>query len=72
LIRDRFGARWIFSDNKDHESFFDSALRSGWLDKVYEDPDCSVFHIRDQKSTPPPEDNHNDKDTSEGDNTNSP
>jgi hypothetical protein len=72
LIRDRFGARWVFSDNKDHESFFDNALRSGWFDKVYEDGDCSVFHIRDQKSAPPPEEDHDDPGKAGGDDTNSP
>ncbi len=73
LIRDRFGARWVFSDNKDHDSFFDRALSSGWFDKVYEDSDCSVFHIRDQKSAPPPDEDKDDKDSSGGgDNTNSP
>jgi hypothetical protein len=72
LIRDRFGARWVFSDNKDHESFFDNALRSGWFDKVYEDGDCSVFHIRDQKSAPPPEEDHDDPDKAGGDDANSP
>jgi hypothetical protein len=67
LIRDRFGARWVFSDNKDHESFFDNALRSGWFDKVYEDGDCSVFHIRDQKAEPPPEEKHDDPNQSSDD-----
>jgi len=73
LIRDRFGTRWIFSDNtKDHDSFYDNALRSGWFDKVYEDGDCSVLHIRDQKSAPPPEEKNNDKDKSGGEEDNSP
>ena len=75
LIRDRFGARWIFSDNtKDHDSFYDNALRSGWFDRVYEDSDCSVLHIRDQKSQPPPEEKHNnnDDDSGGGDQDNSP
>lgn len=73
LIRDRFGTRWIFSDNtKDHDSFYDNALRSGWFDKVYEDGDCSVLHIRDQKSEPPPEEKNNDKDKSGGEEDNSP
>jgi hypothetical protein len=73
LIRDRFGTRWIFSDNtKDHDSFYDNALRSGWFDKVYEDGDCSVLHIRDQKSEPPPEEKNNDKDKSSGAEDNSP
>jgi hypothetical protein len=73
LIRDRFGARWIFSDNtKDHDGFFDNALRSGWFDRVYEDPDCSVLHIRDQKSEPPPDEKHDDPDKDSGDDNNSP
>jgi hypothetical protein len=74
FIRDRFGATWVFSDNtKDHDGFFDNALRSGWFDRVYEDSDCSVLHLRDQKSEPPPEDKNGDGDKDGGDdNDNSP
>jgi hypothetical protein len=54
LIRDRFGARYVFSDNS-HEDFFDNAKASGWFDVVYEDRDCSIMHIRDEKAEPPPE-----------------
>jgi hypothetical protein len=75
LIRDRFGATWVFSDNKkDHDSFYDNATRSGWFDVVYEDSDCRVFHIRDQKGEPPPEDKKdiNDKSGGDNDNDNSP
>jgi len=69
LIRDRFGSRWVFSDNtKDHDGFFDQALRSGWFDRVYEDEDCSVLHIRDEKGEPPPEMKNDDSDTSDDDN----
>ena len=72
LIRDKFGARWIFSDNtSDHDSFYDRALSSGWFDRVYEDADCSVLHIRDQKTEPPAEDKKDDKDKP-GDDDNSP
>jgi hypothetical protein len=63
LIRDKFRARWVFSDNtSDHDSFYDRALTSGWFDRVYEDADCSVLHIRDQKAEPPPEEKKDDKD----------
>src|SRR6266550_2510283 len=63
LIRDRFGARWVFSDNtKDHDGFYDYATRSGWFDVPYDDGECRVFHIRDQKGEPPPEDKHDDPD----------
>lgn len=71
-IRDRFGARWVFSDNKDHDSFYDNAMRSGWFDAVYKDDDCFVLHIRDQKSEPPPEDKHGDDDGPGGNDDNSP
>lgn len=73
LIRDRFGARWIFSDNtSDHDAFYDNALRSGWFERVYEDADCSVLRLRDQKAEPPPEDKKTDDDSSGGDADNSP
>jgi hypothetical protein len=54
LVRDRFGARYIFTDNG-HDNFFDNAIQSGWFDVVYEDTECTILHIRDQKSAPPPE-----------------
>ncbi len=73
LIRDRFGSRWVFSDNtKDHDAFYDNALRSGWFDRVYEDGDCSVLHIRDEKGEPPAEEKNNDNDNSDGAEDNSP
>lgn len=51
LIRDRFGARWVFSDNAHHD-FFDKARVSGWFDIVYEDTDCTIMYIRDEKIGP--------------------
>lgn len=55
VIRDRFGARYVFTDNEDvHNDFYDAALDSGWFDEVYTDKDCTVLYIRDQKGTPPP------------------
>jgi hypothetical protein len=54
LIRDRFGARYVFTDNS-HDKFFNNATESGWFEIVYEDTDCTILHIRDQKSEPPPE-----------------
>jgi len=49
LIRDRFGARYVFSDNSHHD-FFEAAQRSGWFDIVYEDEQCTIMHIRDEKA----------------------
>ena len=49
LIRDRFGARYVFSDNTHHD-FFDHARASGWFDIVYEDTQCTIMYIRDEKT----------------------
>jgi hypothetical protein len=54
LIRDRFGARYVFTDNS-HEDFFDNAQASGWFQVVYEDRECTILWIRDQKQEAPPE-----------------
>jgi hypothetical protein len=51
LIRDRFGARYVFSDNS-HDDFFQHARTSGWFDIVYEDPQCTIMYIRDEKLEP--------------------
>jgi hypothetical protein len=48
LIRDRFGARYVFTDNY-HQDFFDNARHSGWFEIVYEDNECTILHILDQK-----------------------
>jgi len=62
LIRDRFNARYVFTDNS-HDDFFDNARESGWFEIVYEDNECTVLHIRDQKVEPEPE----EPDSIEGD-----
>jgi hypothetical protein len=54
LIRDRFGARYVFTDNS-HDKFYDSAIESGWFEIVYEDHDCTILKIREMKGEPPPE-----------------
>jgi hypothetical protein len=51
LIRDRFGARYVFSDNA-HDDFFQHARASGWFDIVYEDTQCTIMYIRDEKLDP--------------------
>jgi hypothetical protein len=48
LIRDRFGSRYVFSDNSHHD-FFAAARTSGWFDIVYEDGECTILYIRDEK-----------------------
>jgi len=70
LIRDRFGARYVFTDNS-HNDFFDNAKESGWFEVVYEDSQCTILHIRDQKIEPPPEENEPGDENSVDDNSNS-
>jgi hypothetical protein len=69
LIRDRFGARYIFSDNEPvHDDFYYNALQSGWCEEVYKDDDCTVLRIRDQKGVPPTDmnkDQNNDENNSD-------
>ncbi|HEX8072774.1 MAG TPA: hypothetical protein VF546_22700 [Pyrinomonadaceae bacterium] len=55
LIRERFGARYVFTDNDDvHDAFYNAALDSGWFEEVYTDDDCTILRIRDEKGEPPP------------------
>ena len=55
LIRDRFGARYVFTDNG-HGDFYDRASDSGWFEIIYEDPQCMILRLRDQKLEPQRED----------------
>jgi hypothetical protein len=50
LIRDRFGARWVFTDNEHHD-FVAAAQESGWFEIVYEDEECMILHILDKKAS---------------------
>jgi len=52
LIRDRFGARYVFTDNNHHD-FFTAVQESGWVEIVYEDEQCTIFHILDEKPSTP-------------------
>jgi hypothetical protein len=54
LIRDRFGARYVFTDNNHHD-FFAAARESGWFEIVYEDEQCTIMHILDEKPLLPTE-----------------
>jgi hypothetical protein len=51
LIRDRFGATYVFSDNEHHD-FFANARSSGWFQIVYEDEECTIMRIRNEQLSP--------------------
>lgn len=52
-IRDKFGARYIFSDAKECQDFIAKALESGWTETVYDDDEAIILKIRDEKGKPP-------------------
>jgi len=63
LIRDRFGAQYVFTNNsKGHDDFFNNAVESGWFDRAYDDDDCSILKLRDAKGEPPGDEDESDED----------
>ena len=52
VIRERFGARYIFADAKENEDMIAKALESGWVEMVYEDDEARILKIRDEKGEP--------------------
>jgi hypothetical protein len=53
IIREKFGARFIFSEAKDNVDFIANCLKSGWCETVYEDDEAIILKIRDTKGEPP-------------------
>jgi hypothetical protein len=55
LIRERFGANYIFADAKENTDMLAKALESGWVEAIYEDDEARLFRIRPPEGKPPPE-----------------
>ena len=56
LIRERFKARYIFTDQKKRsEDFFFQIMRSGWVEEVYDDEFATILLIRDARGEVPSE-----------------
>lgn len=55
LIRERFGANYIFADAKENDEMIAKLLESGWVDMIYEDDEARILKIRDAKGDPPKE-----------------
>ena len=53
LIRDKFGANYIFADAKENIDMIAKALDSGWVETIYEDDEARLFKIRAQKGEAP-------------------
>lgn len=55
IIREKFGARFIFADSRENEDMFAKLLESGWVEMAYEDSEAKILKIRDEKGEPPKE-----------------
>lgn len=60
LIRDKFGANFIFTDAKENDDMVAKLLESGWVDMVYEDDEARILKIRPVKGDPPNDSIEND------------
>ncbi len=55
LIRERFGANYVFADAKENEDMVAKLLATGWADIIYEDDEARILKLRDVKGDPPKE-----------------
>ena len=52
VIREKFGANFIFADAKENDDMIAKALESGWVEMAYEDEEARILRIRDEKGEP--------------------
>lgn len=52
LIKEKFGARFVFTDAKENLDMTAKLLDSGWAETVYEDDEARILKIRDVKGEP--------------------
>lgn len=53
LIKEKFGANYIFADAKENTDMIAKALESGWVETIYEDDEARLFRIRPVKGDAP-------------------
>ncbi len=53
IIREKFGANYVFTDAKENDEMVAKLLASGWADIVYEDDEARLLKIREAKGDPP-------------------
>lgn len=53
VIREKFGANYIFADAKENTDMIAKALESGWVETIYEDDEARLFKIRAEKGIAP-------------------
>jgi hypothetical protein len=55
IIREKFGANYVFTDAKENTDMIAKMLESGWAETIYEDDEARIVKIREEKGDPPPE-----------------
>jgi hypothetical protein len=53
LVREKLGARYIFSDAKENQDMIAKMLESGWAEIAYDDDEAIILKIRDEKGEVP-------------------
>ena len=53
VIREKFGANYIFADAKENVDMVAKALDSGWVEIIYEDDEARLLKIREVKGEAP-------------------
>jgi hypothetical protein len=53
LIRERFGAKYVFADARENDQMIVKLLDSGWADIVYEDDEARLLKLREAKGVAP-------------------
>jgi hypothetical protein len=52
VIREKFGANYIFADAAENTDMIAAALDSGWAEVIYEDNEARILRIRREKGEP--------------------
>ena len=52
IIREKFGANYVFADAKENDDMIAKLLESGWAEMVYEDDEARILKIRAAKGAP--------------------
>lgn len=53
IIREKFGANYVFVDAKENDQMIAKLLDSGWGEMIYEDDEARLLRIREQKGEAP-------------------
>lgn len=52
VIREKFGANYVFTDARENDEMVGKLLASGWADMAYEDDEGRILRIRPEKGEP--------------------